>query len=331
MDRQTDRLCSSLKRCKAETKSRCADSLTHCGEDPGAGQDPRRTVLYRGSLKSCNYQCSYCPFSKHKISKRELEDDREQWFRFCESLRESAEDLSIRALMVVPYGEALIHPWYWEGLGGLTKWDTLEGAGAQTNLSFSAERTLEIFDQIRGVREKLRLWASFHPEMTTCEEFAAKCIRLRREGILLCVGAVGVPRNIDLLRRLREMLPDEIYLWINKMDGLKRPYTEAEIRLFQSIDPYFDRELRHVPADERLCLNRLFVEADGNVRRCNISGASGKNWYGGHRKDLFEENFLCRRKWCSCYLAYGLRDEETNQALFGPDPVFRIPRRTGGC
>ena len=329
MDRQIHLLCSSLKSCEAETKSRCANSLTHCVENPGAGQDPRRTVLYRGSLKSCNYQCSYCPFSKHRISKRELEDDREQWFRFCESLRESAEDLSICALMVIPYGEALIHEWYWEGFGRLTKWDALEAVGAQTNLSFSAKRSLEVFDQFGGVREKLRLWASFHPEMTDCEEFAATCIRLRREGILLCAGAVGVPGNADLLRRLREMLPDEIYLWINKMDGLKRPYTEEEIRLFQSIDPYFDRELRHVPADESLCLNRLFVEADGNVRRCNISGASDKNWYGGYRKGLFEESILCRGKWCSCYLAYGLRDEEANRALFGPDPVFRIPRRPG--
>ena len=169
MDRQTDLLCSSFKRCEAETKSLCADDLAHCGENPGAVQDQRRTVLYRGSLKSCNYQCSYCPFSKHRISKRELEDDREQWFRFCESLRESAEYLSIRALMVVPYGEALVHPWYWEGLGGLTKWDVLEAAGAQTNLSFSAERSLKIFDQFGGAQEKLRLWASFHPEMTACE------------------------------------------------------------------------------------------------------------------------------------------------------------------
>ena len=71
----------------------------------------RRTILYRGSLKSCNYHCGYCPFSKHRCSERELEKDRTHWFRFCESLNERAEALNIRALMVVPYGEALIHPW----------------------------------------------------------------------------------------------------------------------------------------------------------------------------------------------------------------------------
>ena len=111
----------------------------------------RRTILYRGSLKSCNYHCGYCPFSKHRCSERELEKDRTHWFRFCESLNERAEALNIRALMVVPYGEALIHPWYWEGLGALTKPDAIDAAGAQTNLSFSIVRSLEIFEHAGGV------------------------------------------------------------------------------------------------------------------------------------------------------------------------------------
>ena len=42
----------------------------------------RHMILYRGSLKSCNYRCNYCPFSKHPRSERELLRDREQWFRF---------------------------------------------------------------------------------------------------------------------------------------------------------------------------------------------------------------------------------------------------------
>ena len=226
----------------------------------------RRTILYRGSLKSCNYHCGYCPFSKHRCSERELEKDRTHWFRFCESLNERAEALNIRALMVVPYGEALIHPWYWEGLGALTKLDAIDAAGSQTNLSFSIVRSLEIFEHAGGVREKLRLWATFHPEMTSCGEFAEKCAALRREGILFCAGAVGVPENLEVLQRLREMLPREVYLWINAMDGLGRSYTEDEFQRFSSIDPYFYREIRPVPADESLCRSRLFVEADGTVK-----------------------------------------------------------------
>ena len=72
-------------------------------------------ILYRGSLKSCNYRCSYCPFSKRAMSKGELEKDEEQWDSFVRSLAEKGHALGVGALMVVPYGEALIHPWYWEG------------------------------------------------------------------------------------------------------------------------------------------------------------------------------------------------------------------------
>lgn len=39
-------------------------------------------VLYRGILKSCNYSCTYCPFSKHNMRGGELEKDRRQWFSF---------------------------------------------------------------------------------------------------------------------------------------------------------------------------------------------------------------------------------------------------------
>lgn len=79
------------------------------------------TILYRGSLKSCNYRCSYCPFSKHKESVRELQTDRQQWIRFCRSLAERAAVLDIRALLVAPYGEALIHSWYWRGFAEFTR------------------------------------------------------------------------------------------------------------------------------------------------------------------------------------------------------------------
>ena len=60
------------------------------------------------------------------------------WMKFCKSLEERAEDLGRFALMVVPYGEALIHPWYWEGLAFLSRLKQAEAVGVQTNFSFSA-------------------------------------------------------------------------------------------------------------------------------------------------------------------------------------------------
>ena len=59
----------------------------------------RHMVLYRGSLKSCNYHCSYCPFSKHPMSERELDRDLMQWCSFVKRLMKKAKALHIGALI----------------------------------------------------------------------------------------------------------------------------------------------------------------------------------------------------------------------------------------
>ena len=293
-------------------------------------------LLYRGSLKSCNYQCSYCPFSKRRASGRELEKDQEQWAYFVETVRERAENLRIRSLLVTPYGEALIHPWYWEGLGQISSMSRIGAVGAQTNLSFPIQKSLELYQKAGGRPEKLYLWATFHPEMTTAAEFSGACEKLAREGIHLCAGAVGVVNHTELLKSLRASLPREISLWINRMDGMKRPYTREETEEFLEIDPYFLRELSDLPADPERCRNRLFVEGTGRLRVCNIGRHLAMSW-----DDLWERRQnqecpgtaeilpqpVCGQKRCSCYLAYGGRKDFMNQILFGPDPIFRVPRR----
>ena len=166
----------------------------------------RHMILYRGSLKSCNYHCSYCPFSKRPMSARELENDRIQWFSFVQSLQEKAEKMRIGALMVVPYGEAMIHPWYWEGLARLSACAKMDAVGIQTNLSFGVREFADCFARTGGAFAKLRLWATFHPEMTSVSDFAAKCRQLQEQGIQLCAGSVGVPQNLSLLRQLKQQL-----------------------------------------------------------------------------------------------------------------------------
>ncbi len=281
-------------------------------------------ILYRGSLKSCDQSCIYCPFSKQKSSVRELERDRAQWLRFVESLPERAKALDVHALMVVPYGEALLHPWYWEGLARLSGMEWMEAVGAQTNLSFSVEGALGTYLGAGGQVGKLRLWATFHPEMVSVEAFAGKCAQIQEAGAALCVGAVGVPEGLGAIRRLKEALPEGIYLWINKMDGLKRSYTMEEKEAFLDIDPYFGRELACPPSDASRCRGRLFVEGDGKVRACNLSLPYGVGQYTWQEPPPMPK---CKRRVCSCYLAYGGRDDPMNTILFGRYPLFRIPRR----
>lgn len=313
----------------------------------------RKTICYRGSLKSCNYRCSYCPFSKHRASVQELEKDRQNFGRFCESIADRAAEFDIGAVFVVPYGEASIHRWYWEGLGRLAGLDSLERVGLQTNLSFSVEECLAIFDLysgdanrengresdresdketsekiVRGIsgaaRRKLRIWATFHPEMTDMETFVEKCHRLADSGVNLCVGAVGAPQNIPLLGRLRERLSPDLYLWINKMDGLGRAYTEEEKRAFLELDPFFGLECGSPAADAAMCSDRCFVEADGRIRACNIGRIKEGNWYQSEQEEIFRP--LCGKKRCSCYLAYGGRADFEGRQFFGAYPIFRVPK-----
>lgn len=284
----------------------------------------KNSILYRGSLKSCNYRCSYCPFSKRKSSRTELDRDRKQWFSFIESLAERAAAWHIHALLVAPHGEALLHPWYWEGLARLSALDVMEAVGAQTNLSFPAHHSLALFRRAGGDVHRLRLWATFHPEMISAQQFAGKCIQIRQAGIMLCAGAVGAPENIDRIQELRRLLPREIYLWINRMNPPRSPYTKEEISAFLDIDPYFFRELTYPPGEPAKCRGRLFVEGDGRLRACNIAEPFEERW-SQWRGQSFAPS--CSRKKCSCYLAYGGQKDFMNRILFGDYPIFRIPRR----
>lgn len=279
----------------------------------------KKTIVYRGSLKSCNYKCTYCPFSKHPTRKGELEKDQQALERFTESIRQRAQKESIGAVFFTPYGEASIHSYYWKAMAELSQIDAIDRIGLQTNLSFDGKKMSAVFEQAGGRKEKLHLWATFHPQMTETEDFVRRCIWLKEQGISICAGMVGVPEEIDRVETFRERLPKDLYLWINKMDGKKRNYTEEEIKRFLSVDPFFDRELMWHTADPALCEGRYFVEADGKMHSCNIARTKVENWYEENRS----EAAICGRKNCSCYLAYGGRADHS--ALFGEYPLFRQP------
>lgn len=284
----------------------------------GISSIKKQQWYYRGSLKSCNYSCSYCPFSKKRSPSKKLEEDRQQLFRFIGKLKEQKNVGG--AVQIVPYGEALIHKYYWEGLAELSRNERLDAVGAQSNFSFPVDEMLKLYEEQGGDIRKLRLWGTFHPEMTTVEEFLSQCETLRKWKVSFSVGVVGVPEQISHIRKLRDCLDDEIYLWVNQMDGLGRNYTESEIEAFLAIDEYFEMELKHHPADIELCKNSIFVEADGKMRKCNLCRQSMGNLY----EDNMQKSRVCLRKECSCYLAYNNRNEQ-ELFFFQPYPAFRIP------
>lgn len=268
---------------------------------------------YRGSLKSCNYKCSYCPFSKNpESSKEELKKDEECLVKFVSYLTDRiAAGNGKCAVQIVPYGEALVHGYYWRELARLSSNPGIEACGAQTNLSFDIDKMTGIFLKNNGDLKKARLWCTFHPQMVTAGRFISQCKKLSEYGILYCAGVVGEPSHINGIRYLRERLPDDVYLFINKMDGLKRRYTQEEIQAFSEIDEYFETGLRHHKADINKCRGICFVEADNTKKRCNIC-LPGK------------DGIICTRKECSCYLSY-CNQSVPELIFFNPYPAFRIP------
>lgn len=279
-----------------------------------------RQIYYRGSLNFCNYSCPYCPFSRKRESERQLEKDRKEWFRFVEEM-EKCEFCG--AIQIVPYGEALIHGYYWEGLAQLSQCGGIQAVGAQSNFSFPVEEMLELYESRGGKREKLRLWGTFHPAMTSSEDFLKQCSRLQEAGALFCVGSVGVPENIRVLSELRRRLDDQIYMWVNKMDGLGRRYKEDEIQAFAAIDRYFELELRNFQPDARECEGSLMIEGDGSIRSCILCHHRMGNLYKEGLEGFTGKR--CTRQVCNCFLSYGSRKDIPELASFLPFPAFRIP------
>lgn len=296
-----------------------------------------KQFFYRGYLTSCNYACGYCPFSKRRMTEEQRRKDQEALEQFVCQMEAETEE---HALLIVPYGEALIQEYYWVAMARLSQIPSEEYVGCQTNLSFPVEKMLSVYEASGGEKQKLRLWCTFHPSMTTVEAFVGQCQELEQADIAYCVGAVGNPDEIFWIQELRKKLPEHVYVWINQMDGRKKKYTEEEIQRFQEIDPYFPLELRHYPADSSKCRKSVFQEADGSRYFCNLHAAqTGKACHDllasqteekchtlSHpREEEGYTNSVCKRRECSCYLAYCNRTDVEELFFFEPYPAFRIP------
>lgn len=162
-----------------------------------------RRIYYRGKLNSCNYTCSYCPFGK-KSHLADTTQDEQAWNRFIAAIEQwKGEPLQ---LFIIPYGEALIHRYYRKGMMHLAALPQVAGISCQTNLSFPAKHWLDEIRVAPTVISKIRLWASFHPEMTSVEKFAHQIHILHHAGIQVCAGAVGNPSAKAVLNDLRNAL-----------------------------------------------------------------------------------------------------------------------------
>lgn len=279
-------------------------------------------MYYRGCLDFCNYSCDYCPFSKKKYRQYRLSKDKEQLKRYVSRIRQ----LGLQgAVLLIPYGEAMVHSYYWEALAQMSKNPHIDAVGIQSNFSFPMPEFVGDLKKHGANFKKIHLWGTFHPQMTTMEAFLEQCKKLTAYEVSYSVGMVAIPEKIEEVEEFRKALPREIYLWLNALDGAKRPYTEGELRRLLVVDPYFKREVTVLPSQVTDCPDTYFVRGDGSMYACPVSHKCIGNLYDTKlsSNDLYMHiRRECSRKYCDCYLAYNNRLVEKIEE-FGEYSAFR--------
>jgi hypothetical protein len=283
------------------------------------------SLLYRGPLASCNYDCPYCPFAKRRDTPDQLRADRAALRRFVEwcVANPGGHRLSV---LFTPWGEGLTRRWYGEAIATLAAQPHVGTVAIQTNL---AGRLGWLCAADPLARARIALWATYHPGQVTPDRFLAQCSTLDNLGVRYSVGVVGLPEHLGPARALRARLRPDVYLWVNAADG--HPYTGDEEKAWTAIDPHFGFSVRpHASAGHecRAGESVLSVSGDGTVRRCHFVPAPLGN--------LYDDSYLaalrprpCENARCDCHIGYVHLKRLPLYDIFADGVLERIPAGWG--
>lgn len=278
------------------------------------------TVLYRGPLSSCNYDCHYCPFGKHQESAEELAADRRALSRFVTRVEKLSDHLL--SIFFTPWGEALIRRSYQQALSTLSRLPHIRRAAIQTNLSCP----LGWLDHCEI--PKLGLWCTYHPSQVKRSDFVNRCRELSRRGVSYSVGMVGLREDFDEMARLRQELPEGTYFWVNAYKDKAEYYSSQEVDWLESLDPLFrTNTVRHASSGRscRAGATAVSVDGEGTMRRCHFVREPIGNFYD----DRFTEALMerpCPNDTCGCHIGYVHLDELSLYPVYGEGLLERVPR-----
>ncbi|MFY1637701.1 STM4011 family radical SAM protein [Solwaraspora sp. WMMB335] len=258
------------------------------------------SILYRGPLASCNYDCAYCPFAKRRDDPAALRVDRAALERFVDWVARNPDGDRISVLFT-PWGEALTRSWYRRALLRLAGLAQVRRVAIQTNL---AARLDFLATATAGQVARLAFWATYHPGQVSRGAFLHRCAILRTHGVRFSVGIVGLPAHLAEARLLRAALPPEVYLWVNAADGHR--YSAAEELAWTAIDPLFGFNVRPHPSLGRFCRTGesvISVSGDGTVRRCHFVAEPLGNLYDGSYRPALRPR-PCPLASCDCHIGY---------------------------
>jgi hypothetical protein len=277
------------------------------------------SLLYRGSLSSCNYACGYCPFAKKGDDRTTLEADRHALARFVSWASTWTKDTL--GIFFTPWGEALVRSWYRDAIAELSKQAHVERVAIQTNLS----APLAFLDRCDVSR--VALWCTYHPTEVALERFVSRCLDVVRRRVRFSVGVVGLREHLEAIEALRSALPPEIYLWVNAARQVRPRYSPDEIARLQMVDPHFRLSVAPPPSRGAPCRTGksvLSVDGSGDLRRCHfVERVIGNLYVGGWEDDL--EARPCPRPACTCHIGYVHRDDLGLYETFAGGVLERIP------
>ncbi|WP_329454605.1 STM4011 family radical SAM protein [Streptomyces sp. NBC_01497] len=277
------------------------------------------TVLYRGPLASCDYDCPYCPFAKRRDSPVQLRADRAALDRFAGWAATATDDRL--SLLFTPWGEGLVRSWYRRTLTELSHLPHVARVAIQTNLSCRTDWTAD------ADPSTLALWCTYHPGQTPYDRFLAKCADLAARGVRFSVGIVGLPEHLPHARRLRADLPPHVYLWVNAAEG--HVYSDEEAARWTGLDalfPYSRTPHRSAGLPCRTGESVISVDGGGTVRRCHFVPAELGNLYdGSYRRALGPR--ACPLGVCDCHIGYVHLETLPLYDVFAGGVLERIPAR----
>ncbi len=278
------------------------------------------SILYRGSLSSCNYGCEYCPFAKRTNTAIELANDKAELDRFVNwvSDRDPTDKIGI---LFTPWGEALIHRYYQSAIAKLSHLPQVTKVAIQTNLACD-------LDWVKDCNlDTVALWTTFHPTEVSIDRFLAQCRILDLHNVKYSVGIVGLKEHQHQAQLLRQQLDPNVYLWVNAYKRQPDYYTPADLDLFTQIDRLFPINNQVYDTLGKPCRTGdrvITVDGQGTMRRCHFIPESIGNIYDVN----FEESLsprICQNQVCRCHIGYVHLEELNLDEVYGDGILERIP------
>ena len=279
------------------------------------------SLLYRGRLSSCNYDCDYCPFGKTRDSRATLQRDASDLARFVDWATRQATTLSI---LFTPWGEGLVRRHYREAMIALSHLPHVRRVAIQTNLCIGT-RWLDRVDT-----RSFALWCTYHPSQVSLQSFVDRCLELQRREIHFSVGMVALRESFDEIERLRAALPADVPMWLNAYDQRSADYYEAnDTARLNAIDPHFGYSLAPPPSLGAPCATGesvLSVDGNGIVRRCHVVAESLGNLYDGSFAARLGPK-PCPNRICDCFIGYVHRKDLPFPRDYADGQLERVPAR----